>query len=245
MASPVPGPASAAEKVGLYEDFVDIFAAPSAVFARRATSGAGAAFLIVWIVLSLVTFSGRSVMAPIVDAQMARSEAAMLKQNPNVTPEQLEMGRRIGRTITGVGSFIMPPIVIAVLGLLTWLVGQSVGARLSASAGIMIATYAYIPRIIGGLAVDVQGLFLDTSVLTDMSQISIGPARFFDAATTGATTLTLLNRVDVFTLWVTVLLALGIAAVGKVPKGKAALAGAVLWVLGGLFPLWGAMRAGG
>ena len=48
----------------------------------------------------------------------------------------------------------------------------------------------------------------------------------------------MIGRIDLFTLWVTVLLVLGLIHAGKMPREQAVLAGAVLWVLGAMPALW-------
>jgi hypothetical protein len=55
-----------------------------------------------------------------------------------------------------------------------------------------------------------------------------------DPATTSAGALQLAARVDVFTLWVTVLLAIGLVHAGNVPKSKGVLAGVLVFVIGSL-----------
>jgi hypothetical protein len=55
--------------------------------------------------------------------------------------------------------------------------------------------------------------------------------------------LSLLTRFDLFTIWATVLLAIGLAVVAKIPKSRAAMAAALVWVIGGLPVLVGALRA--
>ena len=39
-----------------------------------------------------------------------------------------------------------------------------------------------------------------------------------------------------------VLLAIGLAVTGRIPRSKAALAGVVIWLLGAVFPVLGALR---
>jgi ABC-type transport system involved in cytochrome c biogenesis permease component len=48
----------------------------------------------------------------------------------------------------------------------------------------------------------------------------------------------------VFTIWVTVLLAIGLHVVGKIPKQQAAIAAVIVWVVGALPALLGALRGG-
>jgi hypothetical protein len=48
----------------------------------------------------------------------------------------------------------------------------------------------------------------------------------------------------VFTIWVTVLLAIGLYVVGKLSKQQAAIAAAIVWVIGALPAVFGALRQG-
>jgi hypothetical protein len=54
----------------------------------------------------------------------------------------------------------------------------------------------------------------------------------------------LASRVDLFTIWVTVLLAIGLHVVGKVSRQQAAIAAAITWVVGALPVVFGAIRQG-
>ena len=152
------------------------------------------------------------------------------------------MGSKVAGYMTSVGAFIGIPIAILLLGLGTWLTGKMFGATLSYAAATMIAAYSYMPRIVEALAVAVQGLLLDTSGFTGRYQLSLGVGRFLDAESSRGL-LGLLGRVDVFTLWVTALVAVGIMVVGKLPKEKAIAAGAVIWIYGALPTLYAGVMA--
>jgi hypothetical protein len=135
------------------------------------------------------------------------------------------------------------PIALLVLGLATWGVGKLFGGTLSYGTGLMIACYAWVPRVIAGILVDIQGLVMDTSKLTSQYQLSLSPARFLDPATASPSLLALLGRLDLFTLWTTVLLAIGLVVAGKVAKEKQILVGATMWVLGSLPAVLQALRS--
>ncbi len=228
---------------GLFEDFIDIFVSPAKVFARRAKEGGTAAFFIVAIALSGMLYTGKSVMEPIMEAQMSKGMAAAQKANPNMTNEQMEAAKGFQRKLMPVFMVIGAPLALFFAGVLTWMVGKPFGAAITFGSSMMIAAYGYVPRIVAAVITDVQGLLMnDTSRLTDAAQLSLGPARFFDPATTSPLTLALLLRLDVITLWVTLLLAIGLYSAGKLTKDKAIAAGITLWVVGSLFPLWGAYR---
>ena len=78
--------------------------------------------------------------------------------------------------------------------------------------------------------------------LTGLTALSFGPARFVDPTTTSPVVVQLLNRFDLFTIWVTVLLAIGLCVTGRVSKQRAAIAGVLFWVVGSLWPVLSALR---
>ena len=229
--------APAPEKASLAEDFVDIFFSPSAVFARRANSGYFVVLCILTLLLGGLFFANRGVMEGVMDAEFARQTAETAKQNPEMTEQQLAMGKKIGGYAASFGGFIGVPLGILFTGLGAWLTARLLGARLGYTAATTVAAYAFMPRILEAFAVSAQGLLLDTDAMTGRFQLTLGVGRFLDPEmSTGL--LGLVGRLDIFTLWVTVLLAIGIAVVAKLPREKAILAGVYMWTFGALPSLW-------
>lgn len=224
-------------KASLIEDFVDILFSPREVFGRREKAGYALVMIIVTLVVGGLFLANRGTMQDLLDAEMTRGMAEAMKQNPGMTQEQAEMGRKWGGYMMTVGVFVGMPIMMLLTGLGAWLTAKMLGASVSYSAATMVATYSFIPRIVESLAVSVQGLLLDTSALTGRFQLSLGVARFLDPEMSPGL-LNLLGRIDLFTLWVTVLLAIGIGVVAKLPKDKVVLAGVIMWVFGALPSLW-------
>jgi hypothetical protein len=165
-----------------------------------------------------------------------------MKANPQLTPDQLEKGRSFGQTMAAVGLVFGAPIAVLFLGPILWLCGKMVGAKEDIGSAWMVATYAYFPRIVGMALLVIQPLLLSPDRIKGFASLSIGPARFLDPDTTSKVLLLLANRLDLFTIWSTVLLAIGLTVTGKVPGKKAALATAVVWLIPGLFGLVGALR---
>jgi hypothetical protein len=89
----------------------------------------------------------------------------------------------------------------------------------------------------------VQGLLLDPATLNGRFRLSLGVGRFLDPDTASPVLLALLGRVDVFTIWITVLLAIGLSVTGRIPRSRAAVAAAIVWVAGALPQLLGALRS--
>jgi hypothetical protein len=46
----------------------------------------------------------------------------------------------------------------------------------------------------------------------------------------------------VFTIWATILLGIGLAVTGRIPRGRAFVVAAIVWVIGSLPDLMGALR---
>ena len=224
-------------KASLAEDFVDIFVSPREVFARRATSGYGAVLLTITVVLGVMFFLNQGTFRDIMEAEIARGMAQAMKENPGMTAEQMETGAKIGRTIAMFGGFVGIPIALFCVGLVTWLTGRLLGAPLSYTAATMIACYSYFPRILEAVLMAVQGILLDTTGMRGRFQLSLGAGRFLDPEMSPGL-LGLAGRIDVFTLWTTVLIVIGLMVVAKLPREKAVPAGGVVWLLGGLPSFW-------
>ena len=234
----VPGEAAAR-----WEDFMDILYAPASVFARRATAGFGIPMLVVSILVGLIFLANRGVMSPIMDAEFTRQTAAAMRKNPQVTAEQMAQFRGLGEKIAVVAAFFATPVAIFFTGLLLWLVGKMFSARESFGAALMVASYAYIPKVLASIAAGVIGLVSDPASLNGAYRVSVGVGYFLDPDTTSPILLALVGRLDVFTIWITVLLAIGLSVTGRIPRSRAALAGVIVWLLGALFPLLTALRA--
>ena len=212
-----------------WEDFIDIFYAPSAVFARRASSG----FLLPMVVVTLLTgalyIMNSGVWSQVMDAEMSR---ALARQSQQLTEEQMQGIRRFSETMAKVGAFAFVPVGIFLTGLMLWVCGKFVDAKQTLGQATMVTSFAFMPRIVEALVVAVQGLVLDPSTFDGRWRVSLGLGRFFDPDTTSPALLAFLGRIDVFTIWVTVLLAIGLAVTGRIPRARAAIAAAIVWVLG-------------
>ena len=228
------------EKASLLDDFMDIFYAPSAVFARRANAGFWIPLLIIPVIVGITFIANRDLLEPIMDAEFAR---AMAKANaPQMSADQLATARKFSNIAASGAAFIGTPIAIMLIGVVVWLVGKFFDAKQTMHAAIVVATFSYVPKVVEGVLARVQGLFIDPSTLNSRYSLSLGIGRFLDPDTTSPLLLGLVGRIDVFTIWVTVLIAIGLAVTGKISRGRAAIAAVVVWLVGALPTLAGALR---
>ena len=229
-------------KAGLWEDFVDIFYAPSSVFARRSDGKFGMPLLFIVLVGTVLFFLTKNATSPIMDAEFARQSAAAMRKNPTLTAEQMASGRGFFETFAPVFFAVGITLSIFGTGLVLWLVGKLFEAKESVAAAIMIATYAEVPRLVQILTNAAQGLVMSPESLNSMNSVGFNLARFMNPDGS-AVMIALASRVDLFTIWVTVLLAIGLHVVGKIPKQQAAIVAAITWVVGALPAVFGALRA--
>jgi hypothetical protein len=233
----------AADRVALWEDFIDIFYAPSNVFARRQNGSAALPLFIVSFLIAILFFLNSGAMQPIMDAEFNRAMGAAMRQNPNLTPEAMARFRDLGMRMQQVGIFIFLPITILCIGLFLWLVGKLFEARQTLKAAIIVSAYSYVPRVIESVLNGLQALMMDPSGLNGRFRISLGVGRFIDPDNASPVLLAIVGRIDVFTIWVTVLLAIGLAVTGNIPRVRAAMAAALIWVIGALPLVFQAIRS--
>jgi hypothetical protein len=236
-------PPAAPPPAALWEDFVDIFTAPTAVFARREKGSFWVPTLAVAAVVGVVFIANQGVLQPMLDAEFQRGAAAAMRNNPAITPEMMGRMRSFGEKIAMVMAFIGVPIAVFLMAAALWLAGKLFDALQSFHAALVVAAYAYVPKVVESVLMTVQGLVMDPATLDGRYRMTLSPARFLDPDTASPVLLAVLGRVDVFAIWVTVLLGIGLSVTGKISRSKAYMAAAIVWLLAGLIPLWQALQA--
>lgn len=232
---------TAAPTASLWEDFIDIIVAPASVFRRRERGSWIIPLLIVTIAVAVIAFASRGVLQPVMDAEFERTADA-LRKNPQVTEDVIEKTRGFFEFTRTWGPIIFTPITIVVIGFMTWLVAKLVDSKQDFHAALVVASYAYVPRVVQFIANAVQGLVLKPDQLDGVVKLSFSPARFLDASTANPVLVQILNRFDLFTIWVTVLLAIGVYVTGRVTKNQAIFAGVLFWIVGSIPAILGALR---
>ena len=237
-------PAAAPERAALWEDFLEIFIKPAEVFERRKAAGFAVPLIVLTVLFGLLFLGLKGAFAPIMEAENARAIAKVMAKNPQITEEMMAGRAATGAKLAPLFVTIAIPVTVLLLGLATWVGGRMVGAVVSIGAAMMIATYSYFPRLIELLVSGAQALLLPEEQLTGRASTSLGAARALDPDTASSLLMAVLLRVDVFTLWITFLVAVGLRVVGKVPMSKALVAAAIVWVLGALPSLIGPLMSG-
>lgn len=232
---------STAKPPSLWEDLLEIFYAPRAVFERRRETPAfGLALLVLVILMTGLTIAFGSITEPIFDAEFKRGMAA----NPNtqLTPEQMTAARNFSIKFAPVfvaGYALIAPLL---LGLIAWLAGKAVESKAQLGQMVMVTTYAMFPRLIESILGAVQLLLLPDTAITGRYSVTLGLGRFLDPDSQ-MLLLSILGRVDLFTLWITFIIAVGMSVMGKIPMSRAAIGAAIVWAVGALPAVWGGIQA--
>ena len=239
-------PASAAANdPSVMDDIIEIFYAPSRVFARRRDNPK---FWAAFFILSILFAIGMWVMmrnyADVLDAQIRRQMEAQMAKNPQMTAEMAEKGRHMGQIIAPISGIIGGVIATLILGVGVWLVGKLFDSKADIRHGLMIATFASFPKVIDLILAAVGALVVGTAGVTNMMAAGPSLARFAPAGTSG-TIIGLLSRFSIGTIWATILIAIGLHIAGRMTKGRAYGAAIVLWLIGTGLAVFSAMRQQG
>jgi len=226
-------------------DLVEIYYAPTQVFARRADGGEFALPLAVLpFALLVVFYATAGAMQPVFDAEWARMLPKMMERMPKATPEQLQTMKGMGAKWGGVGMFFVVGLIGPLLaGLVLWIVTKVTGLAVGFGHAVMIATLSFYPMIVEQLVNAAQAVLLPDGAITSRYSVSLGPARFLDP-TASSMALAVLGHIDVFTIWTAVLMAIGLKVVARASTAQAAVAAAAVWLIGLLPGVLGAIQSG-
>lgn len=233
---------AAAPRAAVWEDFIDIFYAPSAVFRRRENGNFFIPLAIITILCGVLFYLNTGTLQPMFDAEFDRQMSMAMRQNPNIPPEAVERMRGFTMRIQQVAMFVFIPLAILGVGVTTWLVGKLFDAKQTFRAALVVAAYSYAPRILDSVLHGLQGLLLDPAEIDGRFRLTLGVGRFLDPDVVSPLLLAVVGRIDLITIWITVLIAIGLAVTGRIPLRKAAIAAAIVWFVGGLPLILPALR---
>jgi hypothetical protein len=228
-------------RAGLWEDFIDIFYQPAQVFERRRDGKFGMALLAYVIVSVVLFFALHNGLAPVIDAEVAKAAAVAAAKNPQLTSDQLATMQTTMEKFGAIAFVIFLPIGILISGVILWIAAKITGAGVAFAGAAMVATYSQFPRIVETVLNAIQGLLLPGEMITSRYSVQIGPARFLDPHA-NPFLLAVLGGLDLFTIWVVVLMAIGISVVARVSRSTGAIAALIVWFVTLIPALWQAIQ---
>lgn len=245
-------PATPARPAALWEDLIDIFTQPAAVFARRRDGRFWLAMLVFTVLGGAAFAAARPAMQPFFDRQQAVA-AAKIDANPNIPADQREAAKARVRSFSDgpfaiVGPVLVLPVTLFVGALTLWLVGKAFGSGASYGQALAVASVAGIPRVVLGLLGAGAALALGRQI-EFLHQLTVGPGTV--VGDVGPLLDGVLQRLDLGVLWHTVLAGIGLSLMGRavrraggpeiegqISRGQGIAAAFVVWALATLLAVW-------
>ena len=191
------------------------------------------AFLVVLLVPTIPSF----LVVPKVDwEEMARVQLEKSPAADNMTAEQKDRQVELSAKIAPYFAYAAPGFIavgLLLLGLVFWGGMNVAGGEATFPKSMAVVTHGFMPFVISALLsipvilgvdkIDPEELQADRLVKSNLA--------VFAPDGTGAAMLKLLSKVDVFSIWVLVLLIVGFSRVTKVKTGVAAAIVLALWLI--------------
>jgi hypothetical protein len=177
---------AAAKPAALWEDFVDVFTQPAAVFERRRDGRFGRALLVLTALGAVIFFATRPLAQPLMDRAMEYGMQQQVRQGA-MTAEQAAQARQMmsgfSNVMTAVTGVVFVPILVLLSADAALAGRQAHGASLTYGQAATAATYANVPRVVvGGILGAVVLAAVDVDRLPPMLQgAPLGPVFFLGA----------------------------------------------------------------
>ncbi len=217
----------------VWEDLLEVCFSPRAVFERRRETVAfGLAMVILTVLTAAVYFATRSGFDPVLDLMVKQQMGEILRTNPQMTAEQVAGAAGMMRGTTVASIILFPILMPLVAGLLLWVIGKFFESKAEFGAAIMVATYSYVARFLGFVVSSLLAVVLPEDQIRSFFSITLSLARFLDPDTTSVGVLGAAARVDIFLLWQTVIIGIGMAVMGRIEAGRGMAIAFIVWALG-------------
>jgi hypothetical protein len=230
MTSPVAEPVAApipAKPASRWEDFMDIFYAPTSVYERRQNQSPWPTILIVTVLLVIISVLTFNATAPAFEAELRHAMAKAMAKTPQMTQDMADKSISFSMIGKKWGAVLFP-LGVLFFAVFIWLVAKIVGAKETYGGALIVIAYASIIGVLSSIVTGAQALVLDVSGMTTPDQLSLSVARFMDKATTSPALYAVAKQLDVFGIWALVVMAIGVRVTGKTSR-NAAIAFAIIW----------------
>ena len=222
---------ASSKKGSVFEDILEVLWAPATVFDRARGNGIGMYLLVLSGILVAVLFATKGLIQPYIDANFDLTMQQAAAKGQAMPPEAVEAGRKFASYGFLGFSALYVPATAVLFGLILFLAGKLVSAPMSFGQASLVATLSTVPRVLGFLAMAVQGAVLDTSNVRSLFDASLGPARFMDPTKMSAVVMGLVAQVDVFNIWQFFICAIGIAVLSRKERSTGYIAALIAFAI--------------
>ena len=216
----------------------EVFHAPVAMFQNMASRWGWTDWVVPILVGVLLSLVISGMVLPHLDQDApVRDIMEAMGMAPDQIEAQVAQGREFRESSFGqvmqYAQVAVYPLMLLLLALIFWGGASVMGGRITFGRMFSVFGYAWLPKVVEGLIMIfvLQGR---EGVRPDRlpSLMVTNPAFFLDPSAAGTPLYALLASFNPFTLWTMLLVALGLAGMGKMSRGSAYV------VVGGLYAIW-------
>lgn len=222
--------ATPAKPAPLWEDFIDIFYAPSTVYERRRDANPWPMILLITALITLISVLTFNSLAPVYESEIRTQFTKMMAANPQMTSDMVDSQVKIQMFFRRWGGVFFI-VGVLLMSLVVWLLGRITGAKeLTYTRSMVVFTWASIVAVVSMLVLGIQGLVLDVSTITSLDKLGLSPARFMEKDTPSAFVYGMVKALDPFAIWSAILMGIGVRVTGRGTKNTA-IAFAATWII--------------
>jgi len=233
---PASAPAPPAPKPSSFQRIVGVFFSPNETFASIARQPD-------WVVpLAIILFL--SVISGIVFAQRVDFGAGIrdaMEQRGNVPPDQVDRAVRIGTAAAKVFAYCAPVvslIILLIIAGILLLAFRVMGGEGNFTQALSVTCYSWMPGVIKSVLITII-IAVRNVPATELPTVLRSNLAFLVPLKENPLLFSLLSKLDVFTIWLVILLVIGFAFVSGFSKAKSAAIIISLWLVATLLSLIG------
>jgi len=225
-------PGTAAPASGGFARVLRVFFEPGKVFSELNVKPS---FVWALIVLVAATFSVQAVVSTRLDMEsIIRAQMSERSQGRQLNEDQLASAMKFATIAAKVGMFAAPlavPLVFLALAGIYLALLKVLGSQVDFNRVFAVTTHAAVPptvvgAVIGSLVALSKGAITTSQEAENLLKSSLGAVL---PEGTNAMVRAAAGVLDIFNVWQWILLAIGLTIVGRVTRGKAVAAIAVVW----------------
>jgi hypothetical protein len=202
-----------------WEDYIDIFLSPAAVFRRRRDDTPAPALL--------ALLAANLVLAIVFMPLTRRLIDSAIAQQGTPLPDSVLLVMQLFGLI---GTIVVTLVMVCLAALLLWIGAKLVDVELPANRAFLIATYAAFIMLLSQVAGAILLATHDGGSIDAARDLSVSPLRFLDAEALGAAGAAIVARIEPFGFWQALLWFLGVREVARTSADKALFTAAFVWL---------------
>jgi hypothetical protein len=226
-------PAAAVPRKNSFERIAGVLFAPAETFEDISRKPD---FLVPILLILLIGYASTILLMPRMDwdSVMAQQAEQMKKRQPNMTEADMERASGIVKTFGTVMAYIAPILMFAwyvVVAGIFLLAFRLMGGQGTFGQAFSTVLYSWIPMLVNSIVITIVAIMRGSvDPVTMATLVKSNPAFLVDMKAHPAL-YSLLASVDIFTIWMLILLIIGFATLSRVSRAKAAAIVISLWLV--------------